>query len=106
ARAPASRADAAAAASPWLRTSVQPPPEAPRCSEVVCSLAAALLLLAIELARCLLGAPGLPGRAAAHHQPHEHDQQDCRADDVHHPPIGMTHRLSSFARNSPAGSPI
>src|SRR4051812_40366029 len=54
-------------------------------------LAPALLLFAIEIARRLFGAAGLARRAAAHHQPDQHDQQDRGQDDVDDPPLGYVH---------------
>src|SRR4029079_9867305 len=37
----------------------------------------------IKVVGRLLGPPGLAGRTAAHDHPHQHDQQDDRAQDFH-----------------------
>src|SRR5204862_1676641 len=60
-------------------------------SEVVSSLAPALLLFRVEVARCRLGlAAGAIG-TAAHYQPDQNDQQDRRADNVDDPPLRDVH---------------
>src|SRR3954469_4207542 len=83
------QADAGAAASPWLQTSVERLAEGR--SELVGPVATAAFLFSIQVTRRLLGAAGLPGRAAPRDQPDQRDQQDRRSDDIDDPPLDLVH---------------
>src|SRR6185503_19196237 len=90
----ASRAGAAAAASPWIQTSARRLAEGR--SELIRPLAPPLFFVRVELARAFLGSAVLRPvafRPNPDHKPDEDNKQDRGKDDIDHPGCSVSHAI-------------